>query len=487
MKSREELIRQHEQLLKVHEKVKDVLAGYPNVVNVGIGIKEIDGQLTEEGCIKIIVREKKSEADLESNAVIPKEVEGIKTDIVIQENKILLAVCAEDEGNYRPIKGGIRINNFRNTGVGGGGTLGCLAKLDADDSWVILSCHHVLYGQDGDEIGQPLVGCSWCCKTNVIAENFDKDKIRDAAIAKVKDDISLKNIILEIGNIQGTGVIPGVASPVSGERVRKRGSTTGLTSGEISYIDPGTSEITIRPNPNGGPADNPGGCTNYVSGVNIFAYHGDSGSVVVNDNNEVIALLYAVSNNYSQAFANDIELVQISLGITINTTSSIPGRVPISISSADLPPNASSNGLNEIWLEYIEERLEETQAGQRIKKIIDAHQEEVLRLVNKHRPVMVTWQRKQGPAFVAALSRSLKNPEYVIPSEINRVSLQNLLMSMAAVLEEHGSEALREDIQKYALEAIQVTKRCSTAEDFLNVIEQLDAEAKIQQSSILTN
>lgn len=487
MKSREELIRQQERLLEVYESVKDPLAGYPNVVSIGIGIKETDGQLTEEGCIKIIVSEKKSEADLEPNQVIPKEIEGVKTDIIFRKKKILLASCTVDLGNYRPIKGGIRINNIRNgSGHPRSGTLGCLAKLDSDNSWVILSNHHVLYGdsgQDGDEIGQPWVGCCCCCRTNVIAVNLDKDLSLDCAIAKVKDDIAIENNILEIMNIEGNGV----TIPINGERVRKRGATTGLTSGEITYIDPSTKEITINPRPSGGPANDPGGCTNYRSGVNVFAYHGDSGSAIVNNDNEVVALLYSVSEDYSQGFANDIIRVQASLGITINTTSSAPNRVPISNLSPELPIGNDDSELNDAWIEYIEGYLEANQTGKHIKKIIERHQEEVLKLVNKHRPVMVTWQRKQGPAFVAALNRSIKNLDYVIPPEINRVSLQNLLMSMASVLEEHGSEALRKDLQKYALEVIQISRDCHTAEDFLKSIEQFDDETRIQQPSLLAN
>ena len=91
MKSRQELIQQQKKLLAAYEKVKEKLKGYPNVVNIGRGIKEKDGQLTDEGCIKIIVKEKKKESDLEVTEIIPKEIEGVKTDIIIQQEDVLLA------------------------------------------------------------------------------------------------------------------------------------------------------------------------------------------------------------------------------------------------------------------------------------------------------------------------------------------------------------------------------------------------------------
>src|SRR5690606_27743963 len=111
MKSREELIKQQEHLLKVYDKVKDQLKAYPNVVKILIGVKEKDGKLTDEGCIKIIVEEKKGEQDLDPKDIIPKEIEGVKTDIIVKSERELLAVCTSDQNSYRPIKGGIRVSN----------------------------------------------------------------------------------------------------------------------------------------------------------------------------------------------------------------------------------------------------------------------------------------------------------------------------------------------------------------------------------------
>lgn len=483
MKSREELIKQQEHLLKVYEKVKDQLKAYPNVVKILIGVKEKDGKLTDEGCIKIIVEKKISKKDLDPQDIIPKEIEGVKTDVIVKSERELLAVCSEDQNSYRPIKGGIMINNGRNgSGVGGSGTLGCMAQLNSDNSWVILSNHHVLYGdsgQDNDEIGQPWVGCSWCCKTNVIAKNLNKNLALDCAIAKIEDDISISNVIDDIGSISGAGAV----AAINGERVRKRGARTGYTSGTISAIDPGTKEITITPNAAGGPNNDPGGCTNYVSGVTIFAFSGDSGSVVLNDNNEVVALLYAIDTaTNTLGFANDILQIQTTLSITIKTTSTTPGRTPIFQTASELETETVLGG-NE-WIGHLQQRLDETQTGRRIKKKFFEHEKEIFNLVNKCRPVTVVWQRKQGPAFIAALGRSFKYPEYSIPSEINRVSPQNLLMSMAAIMEEHGSDSLRKDIAKYSVPIIQVLKEYNTVEAMFQHISEID---KVPQEQIYQN
>lgn len=476
MKTRQELIKEQEHLLEVYEKVKDMLEGYANVVQIGIGAKEKDGQLTDEGCIKIIVSEKKKEADLDSASKIPSEVEGVKTDIVVKQEKIEQPACTEDQSNHRPIIGGIMISNYRNgSGVGGTGTLGCMAQMDSDDSWVILSNHHVLYGttgQDGDDIGQPWVGCSWCCKTNVIAKNEDKDAGLDCAIAKVNSDIAIDNSIEEIGVIDNAGA----AAAVNLERVRKRGARTGFTSGTISFIDPATKEITVTPKPAGGPADDPGGCTNYEPGVTVFTYYGDSGSVYINDDNEVVGLHYAGNANASLSYGKDILQVQTTLGITIKTTSSTPGVTPSARKASYAPIQEPVAPLANDWTGYVQKRLEETATGRSMIGIFRQHENELFTLVNKHRPVTVVWQRKQGPAFLAAFGRSVKHEGYKIPKEINGVSLQNLLMSMATVLEDHASEPFKEGLKTYGLDIIRLSRKCHTAKEFFALVEEFDKE-----------
>ena len=479
MKSHEELIEQHERLLEICERVKERLLGYPNVMDVGVGVKETDGKLTDEGCIKVVVRVKKGEEDLSPEAVVPSEVEGVKTDVIVHDDKVLQAVCASDSEDYRPIRGGSRINNVRNgASSGGSGTLGCLAQR-ADGTWVILSNHHVLYGakgKDGDEIGQPWVGCCCCCKTNIIAKNVDKDAALDCAIAEVEDDIAITNDILEVGTIQGSGA----AAPVSGQRVRKRGARTGFTSGTISAIVSGQVEVT--PKAAGGPAADPGGCTNFEAGVTVFTNPGDSGSVYVNDANEVVALHFGGGLTNNKSYGWDILRVQTALSITIKTTISAPGLVPSALSLEQLP-DAVRIAPEDEWVRDVDARLNETAAGREIRAVIASHREEVLRLVNHNRAVTVTWHRKQGPAFVAAFGRSVKRSEYRIPDAINRVSLPNLLMSMGSILEEHGGEALKKDIEKYAPDILHASRHCASAEDLHSLIAQLDEKALVPSHS----
>ena len=90
----------------------------------------------------------------------------------------------------------------------------------------------------------------------------------------------------------------------------------------------------------------------------------------------------------------------------------------------------------------------------------------------------MTWQRKRGPAFLAAFARSVRNPRYPIPREIQGVSLQNALMSMAAVLEEHGSDALARDVRIYSADALEFATRYRTARQMLQILERIDGEVR---------
>jgi hypothetical protein len=63
---------------RIKSKYEKELLRKENVVGVGIGKKNI----TEELCIKVYVTIKKLESQLEQDQIVPKILEGIKTDIV---------------------------------------------------------------------------------------------------------------------------------------------------------------------------------------------------------------------------------------------------------------------------------------------------------------------------------------------------------------------------------------------------------------------
>ncbi len=69
---------------KIKDRHRDLLLSLPNVVGVGFGPKIVKGQLTEVMSIKVYVRSKVPEDQLANNECVPKEIEGILTDVEIQ-------------------------------------------------------------------------------------------------------------------------------------------------------------------------------------------------------------------------------------------------------------------------------------------------------------------------------------------------------------------------------------------------------------------
>jgi hypothetical protein len=67
-----------EQVKRIKSKYEEELLGFENVVGVGIGKLKT----TDEFCIKVYVTSKKPESQLEPDEIIPKCIEGIKTDVV---------------------------------------------------------------------------------------------------------------------------------------------------------------------------------------------------------------------------------------------------------------------------------------------------------------------------------------------------------------------------------------------------------------------
>lgn len=500
------------------QEVRQQLSQIPGVVSVGIGFKEVGGITTEEVSFRVYVREKKKESDLLPEHVIPVEIKGAKTDVTVVPIRRPLA----DEKRYRPIKGGtkVRNGNCKTACFGALGTFGCLATLNVDNSVVLLSNWHVLnsFGASkGDEIGQP-GRCCCCCFKDVIAHITDGkygDKV-DCAIAKVKSDVPLPtdNIVRALGGKDPNGkdldgTIQGLAplqrdrgqdtSLKVGDPVKKVGVSSGLTEGEVKEIfmsvqdDDGEilhDQIDVKPLPG-----------------KKFAEEGDSGSVLLTANNEVAGLLWAGTDDgigTANEIRNVISVLNISFPKTLPTpsTPTPPPPPPLSPSpsplpsrsaqpsSSPLPPSSLIAGGTPVTvrinqetdvaevvaferdlLRKYENEFRQTSKGARFISLAKDNMDEVLSLVNHNRPVMVTWRRKQGPAFLAAFAGA-EDPHYKVPKEINGVSLESLLTNMAVVLEEYGSDRLRQALKEVAVDVLVYAKECDSLADLLERMRQ---------------
>ena len=459
--SRAALIARQQQLQAAYPTVNRDLLKIPGVVRVGIGVKEVEGASTGELVFRVYVLEKKAPGAIPASEAIPKEIQGYKTDVVV-----VLPEHPEDEdtSKYRPVKCGVQIEA---DGIGGYGTLGCLAHLVSDNSVVLLSNHHVLYGSagtDGTEVGQPTYDSSCCCTCNDIAVNvhgIHHDHL-DCAIARLKPDYQSQNT----GRIQDIGFITGVAAAVASEAVKKRGRTTRLTTGNVANLRmdaTGTKILEIEVKKN--------------NGQDRFSRPGDSGSALLNNNNEIIGL-HKAGNNGDTVTAGNFTSTSIGFQEVLDAMNGAGFQITIITGAGgdeltDLLEMRRLGLSDALWA--LELRLQESEPGTELWEAVRRHQREILRLVNEDRAVTVVWHRSKGPTFLAALGRSAKEPAYAIPDEIEGVGREEAAMRIFAALQAHGSASLLADLNAFGRPFLQAIKTGTTAEEIVTEFENVMA------------
>lgn len=144
---------QTEQAKDAQARYEAVLLAKPNVIGVGVGYKESNGVVSDDLAVVILVEEKKPLAALQPEAMIPRELEGLKTDVV--EVGYLRAQQSAKE-RYRPIiPSGISVGHYKVTA----GTLGTVVKDRSTGELFLLSNNHVFANSNdslvGDAILQP--------------------------------------------------------------------------------------------------------------------------------------------------------------------------------------------------------------------------------------------------------------------------------------------------------------------------------------------
>lgn len=186
---------------------------------------------------------------------------------------------------YRPLVGGVSVGHYAVSA----GTIGSVVYDNTDNAPLILSNAHVLANSDtptedlalvGDDIFQP---GKYDTGTEVVAQLYNwiplVDGVTvDAALASPTAEVS--NYIIDIPKITGT------TDPEISMRVQKSGRTTGFTEGEVIAVDAtidveyDTEIITLDDQ----------FITTYMSDP------GDSGSIVLTLDGEVVGLLFAGSD-----------------------------------------------------------------------------------------------------------------------------------------------------------------------------------------------
>jgi len=476
MSTKAERIQRQNALLAVHDAATAELMQIPGVVGVGIGLKEIGGEPTDQICFRVYVWEKKSPGEVPAEHRVPAESHGFPTDVLkvynLKPNEGFVEI--RDATEHRPLTGGVAI--FTKT-FEDGGTLGWFATTVPGGANVVLTNAHVLWPglwngmpekilTDTDLLTQPKYSKTCCCEYHVIGERIFGIKNDDVDCAIGSLTTEKPSLIISNRSTNRTLRVDGTDVAAVGDPVRKIGARSGYTEGTVIDIGGAAGSVNL-----------PGGGTaavrlhqiivwpeitnvTYIDdhfGQPAFLNEGDSGSVLIDDQNKIIGLLFSSdpkTQNRTVAFANHIDNVLQTLknkGHEIKLAVSSSGDNSSGTALQNFAPRKTT--LNDLV------RESETQLAVLVRR----HRDEVAQLIDHCRPVTVAWHRQQGPAFAAAVNRNHREPPYRIPREINGVSRHELLVAMARALGQHGSVALQKDLRAHGLKLVDELCRAETA------------------------
>jgi hypothetical protein len=309
-----------------------------HVVATGAGYKVTAGKRTKELSVVCSVSRKVPLESLAAGDRVPREIDGVPTDVI--QTGVIRALATRTE-RQRPAPGGVSIGHRDITA----GTLGCLVRKNGQV--MILSNNHVLANSNDAQVGDPILqpgpidggrlpadliaelhqfvpisfgeppsdcrfasgvialfnaGCRLIgSRTRYRIYRIEAtDNLVDAAIARPLNAVDVSGEILEIGRITGQG------RGELGMALQKSGRTTGLTRGEITQV-----AVTVD--------------VSYGSGrvarftdqlmAGAMSQGGDSGSAVLDGDKRLVGLLFAGSDN--STIINRIEHVFSALGLSL--------------------------------------------------------------------------------------------------------------------------------------------------------------------------
>lgn len=280
--------------------------GFENIVGVGLSERVSAGRPIGEPGISVYVVRKAPPDHVEPQALVPKDYEGIATDVI--ESGEFAAFT--ERGRHRPAPPGVSIGHGATNDAG---TLGFLAKRNGD--LFIVSNNHVLARENqatqGDAILQPGVldgggkGDEVAVLDSWVSLDFANSPNRvDAAMATIDDGLASDR------PYNGGPLILTPTQAVLNASVRKCGRTTGLTRGLITDVSAaikvgygtGTALLTDQV---------------LIKGVGAipFSERGDSGSLVVDgSSDQPVALVCGGSVRFT--VANRIDEVLNGLGVS---------------------------------------------------------------------------------------------------------------------------------------------------------------------------
>lgn len=500
-------------IIAVKQAAQKRLFQIPGVFGVGVGPKLVGDKPTTTLAIQIFTTKKRPASELPPDELIPSEIDGFPTDVIEGELPTRIGPAAPgatptaDEDRYPVIRGGIQIEGP----TGDPGSLGCIARTRlgnpaGGNRYVLLTCQHVLHRHATDldpgcahSVGQPTGhGCCECMdwSARIIAHERVKavhSHDVDAAIAELNGGVQWRPEIQDTpAPIPVNGFyeilpqdVPANPTEATGYKVWKRGRTTLKTAGWVLSISYSSTvrEASIPP-PSGSPPGTPPTpgpiARTYDSSIFIranadvaqFVDPGDSGSALLNNNNEVVGIVFGKSGRHGLASA--IKPIKDALGIEVVAASdvgpevqTVPSSYPPHPEIRDypiLPPNiaiAESPGPTDDvqvrggWSPAFDRRRREvmaTRLGGEIAAALIRHRSELQALIPARARIVAAWRRYGGMHLINALQSSSDPATVAIPATVNGLTFQQCVRQLARVLTMYASPALAADIARLAPE-----------------------------------
>jgi hypothetical protein len=314
----------------VKRRVEVGLLSRRGVVGVDIGEKVTAGRRTGQVGIVVYVRRKLPAARLLASDVVPAEIEGIATDVVADDVVLHRALLdsefppARGAERHRQVLGGISLGPWRTVQLSPPdaprpgeyaivGTLGALVT-DRVGHVMGLTTFHAACVDDAWSVGDEMVHPSR------VDGGSHGDVVGTLCRAALSGSVDGAAVLLAPGrsyrpSIVDIGPVTGTAAAARGGVVRKRGRTTGLTTGRIASVD-----ATVLMDYRDGLGVRVLRDQIRIEAVGgIMGDYGDSGAAVVDPDNRVVGLYVAGNTSGTVAFASPIGKVLDELDVDLIT------------------------------------------------------------------------------------------------------------------------------------------------------------------------
>jgi hypothetical protein len=317
-------------LIAAKQQAEPDLLARPEVTGVSVGLFKTDSEVTGQLCVRVYV----TGEDTPGQDPLPEDIGGYPV-CVLQS----IPQLQSDNAPYRPLIGGGSIEPCRThatQGIAIGGTLGAIVYDATSGDPRALSCWHVLCvdagAVEGEPIAQPALAAGGTCPNDVVGTLAPYPEpgsdgmpapgtpTVDAAVCIVDTSIGANPEIADIGAVAGT------ADVSLADTVRRRGWQSGPAVGLVGGKH-GTHFVDYRKPPHSY------GLRMFVEVIEIdvdtfhsafWSQRGDSGSVLVNDQNQIVGLHFAGNdvtgnpdNQSTVGYANPITDVFTVLNLTI--------------------------------------------------------------------------------------------------------------------------------------------------------------------------